>query len=96
MEIEINPHEIGEHRYGVVMVTEYNGEKTEVLGRYKTRAEMMVGYLLWVTELDEMNINGNFYLVEFNERGKGKVLDDVLLELHEILIEEARRRHSLN
>ena len=96
MEIEINSHEIREHRYGVVMVTEYNGEKTEVLGRYKTREKMMAGYLLWVTELDEMNISGNFYLVEFNERGKGKVLEDLLLELHGIVIEEARRRHSLN
>jgi len=96
MDIEINLPEIGEHRYGLVMVTEYNGEKRDVLGRYKTREEMIEGYLLWAAELGEMNFSGNLYLVEFNERGKGKVLEDLSLEIHEILIEEARRRHSLN
>ncbi len=96
METEKNSPEIGEHKYGVVMVTEYNGEKTGVLGRYKTREKMIEGYLLWAAELGEMNFDGNLDMVEFNERGEGKVLEDLSLEIHEILIKEARRRHSLN
>ena len=95
MEIEINSPEIREHRYGVVMVTEYNGEKTEVLGRYKTREKMLVGYVLLASKLDKKDISECLYPVEFNKKGF-KILEDVLLELHGIVIEEARRRHSLN
>ena len=96
METERNSHEIRKHRYGVVMAAEYSGEKTKVLGRYETREKMIEGYLLWAAKLGEMDISENLDLVEFNERGERKVLTDILLEIHEILIEEARRRHSLN
>ncbi len=85
MEIEINPHEIGEQRYGVVMVTEYNGEKTGVLGKYKTIDELVTGYALWATELDEMKIKKGSYglhLVEFNERGEMNIRIDLLLEIY--------------
>ena len=96
METEKNSSEIREHRYGVVMAAEYSGEETKVLGRYETREKMIEGYLLWAAKLGEMDISENLYLVEFNERGERKVLEDLSLEIHKILIEEAERRHSLN
>ena len=103
MKTERNSPEIGEHRYGVVRVIIHNGEKTEdVLGKYKTREKMLVGYVLLASKLDKRDISEYLYPVEFNKKGF-KILEDVLFELFGIVeeererrIEEARRRHSLN
>ena len=82
MKTETNLPEIGEHRYGVLIVARHNGEN-EISNpeNYSTREELIIGYIGWLEYLHKEDFKGDLFPFKNIGGGRCEVLKDIMLEV---------------